>query len=376
MKTFKLPDLGEGLPDAIVREWYVKVGDEVTVDQPLVAMETAKALVDVPSPFKGKIEKLFGDVDDTINTGEPLVGFEGEGELEEEAREDTGTVVGDIKQTGEVLQESATGVAASKGSASGVKTTPAVRVLAKRLGVNLANVKGSGNNGLITKADVENAVVTKTITAADPDMTELSPVRKAMAIGMQKSHQEVVPATICDDADIHSWLGKDNITIRIIRSVIAACKAEPMMNAHFDGKNMRYKTFEHVNLGLAVDTPHGLYVPVLKNVDSMSDEQIRVKINEFKEKAKAKTMSPEDQRGATIILSNFGSMVGRYATPVVVPPMTAIVGVGRSRLEIVPINETETANHMMVPISLSMDHRAVTGGEAARFLQVMVESLA
>ena len=362
MKIFQLPDLGEGLPDAVIREWYVKVGDEIAIDQPLVAMETAKALVDVPSPFAGKLEKCFGEVGDTINTGDDLVGFEGEGEMTEVTEE----------QPAEVK---AAAVKRNNTQSSKAKTTPAMRVLAKRLGVNLDTITGTGYNGLITKADVENAAGATEV--ADSDMQELSPVRKAMALSMQKSHQEVVMTTICDDADIHSWFGngKDNITIRIIRSVIAACKAEPIMNTHFDGKNLRFKTFEEVNLGIAVDTPHGLFVPVLHNVDAMSDTEIRAKINEFKQKAQGKTMSPEDQKGATIILSNFGSMVGRYATPVVVPPMTSIIGVGRSRLETVPINETECANHMMVPISVTMDHRAVTGGEAARFLQAMVEQL-
>ena len=112
MKLFKLPDLGEGLPDAIIREWHVKVGDEVKTDQPIVAMETAKALVDVPAVFDGKIEKLFGDVGDTIETGQPLIGFEGEGEAEE--AKDAGTVVGAIEESEAVLKESAVGITPGK----------------------------------------------------------------------------------------------------------------------------------------------------------------------------------------------------------------------------------------------------------------------
>lgn len=356
MKVFTLPDLGEGLPDAVIREWYVKIGDEVNVDQPLAAMETAKALVDVPSPYTGTVAKFFGEIGDTINTNEPLVGFEGEAESTP-------------------AKESPIQNSEQSSPAQTVKASPAVRILARRLGVDLTNIKGSALDGSITSEDVENCVIDSTTKPVDDDMLPLPPVRRAMAVGMQKSLAEVVPVTICDDADIHQWAGKADVTIRLIRAISAACKAEPMLNAHFDGKQLRYKTFKHVNLGIAVDTPHGLYVPVLRDIDNLTDADIRQQINHFKEQAKNKTMAPDDQKGATIILSNFGSFIGRYATPIVTPPMTAIVGVGRSRLEIVPINETDTENHTMVPISVSVDHRAITGGEAARFLKAMVENL-
>lgn len=144
MKIFHLPDLGEGLPDAIIREWYVKEGDEVKTDQPIVSMETAKALVDVPAPFDGKIEKLFGQADDTILTNHPLIGFEGEADNQEKTygtnnteNTDAGTVVGNIEVSDQVLSENATGVQVQQTN-SLYKATPAVRMLAKQLGVNLA----------------------------------------------------------------------------------------------------------------------------------------------------------------------------------------------------------------------------------------------
>ncbi|MCX7125847.1 MAG: E3 binding domain-containing protein, partial [Gammaproteobacteria bacterium] len=156
MKIFKLPDLGEGLPDAIIREWYVNEGDTVKKDQPIVAMETAKALVDVPAPFDAVIEKLFGVVNETVETGKPLIGFEGEST--EVLKKDTGTVVGKIEQSEKIISEkqfSSTTIT----SHANVKATPVVRALARQLNVNLAEINYSGDR--ITADDVHKAAVKK-----------------------------------------------------------------------------------------------------------------------------------------------------------------------------------------------------------------------
>jgi len=370
MKVFKLPDLGEGLPDAIIREWHVKVGDEVKTDQPIVAMETAKALVDVPAPFDGIIEKLFGDVDDTIETGDALIGFEGEGEAEE--TKDAGTVVGAIEETETVLKESAVGITPGKTSGR-VRATPAVRALAKRLGVDLSTVTPKGDR--ITATDVEQAVGKSVKAPAEESgMQSLTPVRHAMVLSMTKSHHEIVPVTLSDDADIYTWKGKENITIRIIRSIVDATKAEPMLNATFDSQHLRYRLNDSVHLGLAVDTKHGLYVPVIKDIETLSDEAIREKINQFKKQAEEKTIAQKDLHGATIIFSNFGAIAGRYANTIILPPMVGIIGVGKLRDEVVAF-EGKPAIHPILPLSVTADHRAATGGELARFLKAMIESL-
>ena len=372
MKIFKLPDLGEGLPDAIIREWHVKVGDEVKTDQSIVSMETAKALVDVPAPFDGKVEKLFGDVDDTIETGQALIGFEGEDETEETA--DAGTVVGAIEQSETVLKESATGVTPTKTTGARVKATPAVRTLAKQLGVDLATIKTNGER--ITADEVKQAAgsAPKAATKKPNDMEVMSPVRKAMVLSMNQSHRTVVPVTLSDEVDISVWKGKENITIRIIRAIQHACEKEPMLNATFDGQHMAYRYNKMINLALAVDTPHGLYVPVLKDIATQSDEQLRQKINQFKQQAQDKTIAQDDLRGGTIIFSNFGAIAGRTANPVILPPMTAIVGVGRLYDGVVAVDGKPTVRPVL-PLSVTVDHRAVTGGELARFLRAMMDSL-
>jgi len=364
MKIFKLPDLGEGLPDAIIREWHVNVGDQVKTDQTIVSMETAKALVEVPAPYEGRIEKLFGQVDDTIETGHPLVGFEGEDEHTEETK-DTGTVVGTIEQSQTILKESRPSPLTQKT----IKATPAVRALAKRLAVDLTTITAAGNH--ITLEEVQQAAQHAQSNAMD----SLPPVRQAMALNMVKSHREVVPVTLSDEVDIAAWKGKDNMTLRLIRAVQHACQKEPMLNASFNSQNMTYRYNKTVNLGLAVDTPHGLYVPILKDIASHTDQQLRARINQFKQQAQDKTIAQEDLQGGTIILSNFGTLAGRIATPIVLPPMTAIVGVGKAYQGVVAVNHQPTV-HPLLPLSITVDHRAVTGGEVARFLRAMMDSLA
>lgn len=374
MKLFELPDLGEGLPDAIIREWYVSVGDEVKVDQPLVAMETAKALVDVPSPFHGHIEKLFGAVGDTINTHDPLVGFAGDAEAS--GREDSGTVVGSIEQ-GSTLSMDAVIKTGSSLEGGAIKVTPAVRALAKKLGVTLTEINGTGPKGSITKQDVEQAA---NQTAGKPQAqkqgapgTPLSGLRRAMVLSMTASHQHVVPVTLCDDADIHTWKNQD-VTVRLIRAIQAAVQAAPVVNSHFHGEALSIEYFDTVNIGIAVDTPEGLFVPVIKDVAHQTDEALRIRIETFKTQARSKSIAQEDLRGATIMLSNFGAFAGRYANPIIVPPLVCILGVGRSRDAVVPV-EGQPAIHRLMPLSVTVDHRAITGGEATRFLKEVITSL-
>ncbi len=371
MKIFKLPDLGEGLPDATIREWYIKAGDAVKKDQPLVAMETAKALVDVPAPFDATIEKLFGEVNQTIETGKPLIGFSGEADAND-IKKDTGTVVGKIEQSEKTISNAnLTAITSS----STIKATPAVRALARQLKVDLSHVKYRGDR--ITAEDVENAHNSTSINVSAKDGWEtLSNAKRAMVLSMQQSHHDIVPVTIIDDADIHQWQGKQDITIRIIRAIIEACKTEPALNAHFDGKKMLVKKQEKINLGLAVDMPHGLFVPVIKDIANLSDEKIREAIEKYKQQAQTKSIAQADLKEATIVLSNFGAIAGRYANPIILPPTVAIIGVGRITKNVVEESENKFAAHRMIPLSITIDHRAITGGEAARFLRAMMDELA
>ncbi len=369
MKIFHLPDLGEGLPDAEIREWYISEGDEVKVDQPMVAMETAKAVVDVPAPRSGRITKLYGKTGDVINTGAPLVEF-ADGEATSSAK---GTVVGNLEVGNTIIQESPTGIKPTASVATGIKAIPAVRALAKKLNVDLNQVTPTGSHNQVTVADVERAVQPQTATEVAGGEA-LRGVRRAMAIAMAQSHSEVVPVLLVDDADIHAWEANSDITARMIRALIAGCKAEPALNAHYNGKAMVRYLQEDVHVGLAMDSGDGLFVPVLKNANKQTPTQWRAKINTLKEQVKNRTVAQEELKGATMVLSNVGIFVGKYASPIIVPPTVAIMATGRVREEVIAYNG-KVEIHRILPISLSFDHRAVTGGEAARFLATVIKDL-
>lgn len=371
MSIFKLPDLGEGLPDAEIREWYVKEGDSVSEDQPICAMETAKALVDVPSPFAGTVSKLFGQPGDIIQTGAPLISFEGA-----EETSDAGTVVGAIEVGETVIEESATGVKPKAATAGArIKASLKVRKLAKDLGVDLSSITPTGPAGSISSADVNAAAGNTITTKATPDgFEQLHGARRAMAFAMTRGHTEVADVTLCEDVDIHHFGEGDNITLRIIRAICYASTVEPGLNAHYDGASTSQKLFKEVNLAVAVDTPAGLYAPVIHDVAKKTDQELREQIKAFKGHAEKQDFPPEQLQGATFTLSNFGVFTGRYANPIIVPPMVAILGVGKVRQAVVAV-DNQPAVHRIVPLSLTVDHRAITGGEAARFLAAMIEDL-
>jgi pyruvate dehydrogenase E2 component (dihydrolipoamide acetyltransferase) len=180
--------------------------------------------------------------------------------------------------------------------------------------------------------------------------------------------------TIVDDADLQNWSPETDITLRVIRAVTRACYAEPSLNAWYDGQQMVRQLHQHVNLGLAIDSPDGLFVPVIKNTQELQPSEIRTIINQYKAQTKDRTLPPENFRDGTITLSNFGNFAGRYANPVVVPPTVAIIGAGRIRDEVVAENGSVEI-HRILPISLTFDHRAATGGEATRFLAALIADL-
>ena len=458
-KTFHLPDLGEGLPDAEIVEWLVKEGDKVKLDQPLISMETAKAVVEVPSPYTGTLVKAHGKAGDVIETGAALATFELEagavqraeaeptghqhgppakgvgkpvpdeksrddgggttvvasdegGEIVEQpkaAKADAGTVVGAMQSSDRVVSEAATSI-------GGVKAVPAVRAMAKKMGVDLARVAATGAGGVVTMQDVKQAAAAGTARigaapaaaaaapvarapVAAPATTDprslagkpvrttpptvqatgqpeqIKGVRRNMARVMADAHAKVVPTTLCDDADIQAWTPGNDITVRLIRSLVRACKAVPELNAWFDGEALTRTLHNRVDVGIAVDTPDGLFVPALRNADVLDAAGIRAAINRIRDQVRDRSIPADELKGYTISLSNFGVFAGRYATPVVVPPCVAIVAAGKLRHDVVPVmGGIET--HRMMPISLTFDHRAATGGEAARFLKAMLDDLA
>ncbi|HVQ34286.1 MAG TPA: dihydrolipoamide acetyltransferase family protein [Lysobacter sp.] len=458
-KQFLLPDLGEGLPDATIVEWYVKVGDTIKLDDNLVSMETAKAVVDVPSPVSGKVLKLAGGAGDVIVTGTMLAEFEIDpsmpqraegqdtghhhgpskgtgahtastgpdkvvasdegGEISDKgeepaSREDSGTVVGAMQSSDAVRSEAAVAV-------GGVKALPAVRALARKLGVDIARVRATGPDGVVTNNDVKQAAADGSARAgaqpapraadraaapapavaqpaapaqrstmsmggkpmrtqppgvqATGQPEQLKGVRRNMARVMADAHAKVVPTTLSDDADIHAWAPGNDITGRLVRAIVAGAKAVPALNAWFDGDNLTRTLHPHVDIGIAVDTDDGLFVPALRNADMLDARGVREAVNRLRTQVEDRTIPMSELTGYTISLSNFGMFAGRYATPVIVPPCVAIIAAGKGRHQMTPVMGG-FESHRVIPLSVTFDHRACTGGEAARFLKAMLDDLA
>ena len=462
-KTFQLPDLGEGLPDATIVEWFVKEGDVIRLDEPLVSMETAKAVVEVPSPVSGKVVKLAGNAGDIVVTGSMLAVFEPDASLPQRAdgqdtghshgtpaaasaatvgtasrrapapaesadreetragdgaptitseRDDAGTVVGAMQTSNTVHQEQTIAV-------GGIKAMPAVRATAKKLGVDLARVRATGADGTVTMADVKQAAANPpaaapherdAVASANQAMAEkdrvlqshqrtqlsasgkpmrtqppgvsvsgqpeqLKGVRRNMARVMADAHAKVVPTTLNDDADVQAWTPGNDVTVRLIRAIVRACKAVPALNAWFDGDKLTRTLHPQVDIGIAVDTDDGLFVPALRNADILDAQGVREGINRLRAQVEDRSIPASELSGYTISLSNFGMFAGRYATPVVVPPTVAIVAAGRARHQVMPVMGG-FESHKIIPLSVTFDHRAATGGEAARFLKAMIDDLA
>jgi 2-oxoisovalerate dehydrogenase E2 component (dihydrolipoyl transacylase) len=396
MRIFNLPDLGEGLAEAEIVRWHINVGDVVTVDQPMLAVETAKAVVEVPAPFSGIVRVLHGKPGDVIATGAPLVEFEAPQGASEarhaKSNTDAGTVVGNMPtsehelvetaQAGGHFNSGANGAWRTAAAASGrLRAAPAARALAKQLGVNLAALTGSGRGGVIVVADV---IARSPASTRDRDSTTATPsfqggeklrgLRRAMAQSMTLARDNVMNCTLFDDADLHHWREGQDITTRLLRAIAAGCQAEPALNAWFDGNTQTRRLLPKIDVGMAVDTPDGLIVPAIRDIAGRTAVELRHDVDRLKRAARDRTVTPEDLRDVTFMLSNFGMIAGRYATPIVVPPMVGILGSGRLSRDVVALQDGIEA-HLRMPLSLTFDHRCVTGGEAARFLAAVLRDL-
>lgn len=360
MKTFNLPDLGEGLADAEIVSWHVKEGSRVVADQPLVSVETEKAVVEVPAPWSGVVIKYHAAPGDIVKIGGPLADIDAEG-----STADSGAIVGELPNTAEPQAT----VRTHSTQTAHVKATPAVRKLAAELGVDLSNLKGTGPQGTITSKDVEKA------SDAAPDGYEpLRGVRRAMARNMADAHTQVATTSVTDLADVSAWPDGEDVTIRLVHAVIAACKAEPALNAWYDAKHNARWLHPHIDLGMAVNTDDGLFVPVLRNAGNRSEGDLRKGLDAMRRDIAARTIPPSELRGQTITLSNFGMIGGRHAALIVMPPQVAILGAGRI-VEEARVKDGRIAAGRVLPLSLTFDHRAVTGAEAARFLMCIVKDL-
>ncbi|MBA3580945.1 MAG: 2-oxo acid dehydrogenase subunit E2 [Gammaproteobacteria bacterium] len=383
MSIFRLPDLGEGLPEAEIIRWLVAEGDEIHAEQALAEMETAKAAVEVYSPFTGKVVTLHGKAGDMVSTGAPLVTFL-------TTTEDTGSVI-----AAPVFNNTKIDPAQQREnilSIAGIQISSVAYAIARKQKLDDAALTRIPHTNIIELNDITaylagNIPNLQHVTQypkhsvnnaqlADEDVTEvvLQAERRAMVFAIAQARDNVMNTTMTEKADISDWPAGTDITVKLIRSIITACQAVPEMNSWFESETPALLQHKHVHLGLAVDSQRGLSTPVIRSADTLSDLELRETINQLRLAVKNRTLKTNQIRGATISLSNFGMLAGIHATPIVMPPQVAIVGTGRILQEPRWQNDSWQRGRFL-PLSLSFDHRGITGGDAARFLAALVTAL-
>ena len=368
---FTLPDLGEGITEGEIRKWIVKEGDSVEEHQTVLELETDKAVVEVPSPKKGKILKINKEEGEIVKVGEVLMSITEEGEKVEE-RPKSVSVVGVLPEEEEAIL-----------------ATPAVRAFAKELGVNLKTLRGSGPGGSITKDDVIKASE-KTKKAEDQygivERVLLKGVRRTISKNLMIAQQTTVFVTVMEESDVTElWnirerekkaLQEKGIHLTFlpffIKAVQHSLKEHPFLNASIDGEEIIIK--KYYNIGIAVNTPDGLIVAVIKDVDKKPVRELASEIQDLSQKARERKIKLEDLRGSSFTFSNWGHFGGTFATPVINYPDAAILGTGR--ISDKPwVKEGQIVIRKILPLSLTFDHRITDGADASTFLSKVVHYL-
>lgn len=428
-REFRLPDLGEGIAEGQIVRVMVKEGETVAEDQPIMEVETDKAAVEIPSPIAGVAAKIHVKEGQTVAVGEVLVTFDGESDAQPAAKAASG------RKT-EAVAASRSGSSSGGGTATAAPpretytppsstgrtraaAAPAVRKFARESGVDIDSLAGSGPGGRVLREDVEKAAgggpsraeapsIGRTVQHRRPapavgpveiegvagkdnwgpiKRQRLSQIRKTIANQMMRSVSEIPHVTQTDEADIteleiirHNLRGNDGEGIRVttmaflLRTLAVCLRQHPHFNASFDAENEEIVFKEYVNIGVAVDSPRGLVVPVIRNVDQLSVMAISQELRKLADKVRNVQFAVEDLRGGTFTVTNYGAVGGIWGTPIINHPEAAVLGVGRAQQRVV-LEDDELETRVILPLSLSFDHRAADGAQAARFLNDVIAHL-
>ncbi|TQC43684.1 2-oxo acid dehydrogenase subunit E2 [Rhodococcus sp. WS4] len=394
-QVFLLPDLGEGLAEADIAEWKVRVGDTVTIDQVVVEVETAKAAVEVPIPFEGTVISLHGDEGSTLKVGTPLITVSGTPAAHEQYREEerAGTGSGNVligygtsedtrQRRRRVRRPDITPAPRSTG---GVRViSPIVRNLARDNAVDLTTLTATGPGGVITRADVERALAT---TPADAQRIPIKGLRKAVAEKLSTSRREIPDATTWVDVDATDLLaargainavlpGDEKVSLMALlaRLALAALKQYPELNSTVDTARNEIVRYNHVHLGIAAQTPRGLVVPVIENADALTTVELAQHLRGTTDLAREGTLPPARLSGGTFTLNNYGVFGVDGSTPIINHPEAAILGVGRI-VDKPWVVDGQLAVRKVTQVSLSFDHRVCDGGVAGGFLRLFADYL-
>jgi pyruvate dehydrogenase E2 component (dihydrolipoamide acetyltransferase) len=408
---FNFPDIGEGLDEGTIAEWYVVKGQPIKSGDPLLKMETDKVVTDIPSPRTGTIVAVYGKVGEVVKVGEPLVEIEIEGVAgteethTETVKEEGAGVVGTLEIAGNnaYLPASAEGVDGNlqmhEKPLKKALATPVARAMAKELNIEINLITGTGPGGRITTTDIQKYfdssqnVLDKQKTISIPleervTIEPLSQIRKTIAKNMTASIQNAVHMTVHEEVEITKLAEVRNkykllyaekeIKLSylpfILKATAMALKKHRSLNAQLDLENSRMIYKNYYNIGIAVDTEDGLVVPVIRDVDKLSIQELAKKVNEISAKARDRKLNLEDMKDGTFTITNYGSIGGIFAAPVINYPQAGILGIGRTLEKPVIINGN-IEKGLVMPLSLSVDHRIVDGGEVTRFLNEIIKYL-
>ncbi|HZA60977.1 MAG TPA: dihydrolipoamide acetyltransferase family protein [Actinomycetota bacterium] len=408
-RTFNLPDLGEGLEEAEIVEWKVAEGDSVQLNQPIVDVNTAKALVEIPSPWAGTVVKTYGADGDVVKVGEPLITLDvvggeeaapAEGGQEPKKRE--AVLVGygvdqegkssrrrKLKPPGPRQAAAATVEAPAGPQAAGkVLAAPPVRKLAKELGIDLSSVPGTGPEGRVTRDDVQRAADTAPAAASAPaapvigsgaeTRVPIKGVRRLIAQKMARSWAEVPHVTTFHLADatnvealrreLTEEAGTKVTALAVmVRAFAELCAQHPKLNAHYDKDADELILLGSKHVGIATDTDEGLVVPVVRDVQAKGIVTVAREIVELVEAARSRRATPEQLTGGTVTVTNVGTFGSDFGTPIINIPEVAILALGTIKPRALVV-DGEVVARPAVTLSLSFDHRFIDGAEADRAL--------
>jgi pyruvate dehydrogenase E2 component (dihydrolipoamide acetyltransferase) len=368
---FRLPDLGEGVAEGEIARWLVEVGQEIAEDDPLVEIQTDKTTVEIPSPAEGVVARILVEEGQQVPVGTPLVVIgDGGAPAAEEAR-----------QPAEAARpaESATAGGQPPGR---VQATPLVRRLATELDVALGSVQGSGPGGRITEEDVRRAGSSEADTAGGRPPRQgrerrvpLRGVRRLIAVHLTQAHREVPAVTVVEECDLTALSearGERSYVAYLLEAAVAGLKAVPELNARLDREEV--VLFERYDLGVAVQTEEGLVVPVIRDVDAKSLDELDAEARRLSDSARAGTLRPEELRGSTFTVTSAGRLGGLFATPLVNYPEVGILGLHRIADRPVVV-DGDLAIRQVGWLSCSFDHRVVDGARASEFLLQVISRL-
>jgi pyruvate dehydrogenase E2 component (dihydrolipoamide acetyltransferase) len=371
---FVLPDLGEGITEGELRKWLVKVGDMVEEHQNVLEIETDKAVVEVPSPQKGKVAKLNKQEGDIVKVGEVLMTIAAEGEAAEAKRE----------EAVEERPKSVSVVGVLPEEEEKVLATPAVRAYAREAGVDIDTLKGSGPAGSVTMEDVK-AAAGKGKKAEDifgpVERRPLKGLRRTIAKNLSVAQRTTAFVTGMDEADITElWELREREKKALLdkgvhltflpffmKAVIHALPEHPMLNASLDDEKEEVIIRKYFNLGVAVDTPDGLMVPVIRDAAKKTILELAVELQELSVKARERKIKLEEMKGGTFTITNWGHFGGTFATPIINYPEAAILGMGKIA-EKPWVKDGQIVVRKIIPLSLTFDHRLTDGVDASLFL--------